>query len=147
MLTNDLLSDLLKSAELSAPHEMCGLLFPATGFIKCRNTATRPEQEFHIDPDEYQAACRWFGKEPWALVHSHPGKSAAPSPKDCQLMDALQLAKMNMAMLIVGLDPVEIRLFRKREDSYCLEWHWADGRVQLDRTITWEIHDQSLPAV
>ena len=126
MLTNDILTHMLNVAETGAPREMCGLLFPKTNLILCRNAAKHPEHEFNIEHEEYQEACRWFGGQPWAIVHSHPGKSAKLSPQDCSLMDALQLAKMELDMVIVGLNPVEVKVWRKLGELYSLVWHWGD---------------------
>jgi proteasome lid subunit RPN8/RPN11 len=127
--SNALIDRLLEDAELCAPMEMCGLLFPNNGYLRCLNTAPRPEQAFNIDHEEYHAACRWMSAPAWAIVHSHPGNGAAPSCKDCALMDAFELAKMDMAMVIVGLKPKEIRCFKKVGDLYELQWVYNEEQV------------------
>lgn len=124
MLSNRLLDNLVAIAEHRVPHEMCGLLFSADVFISCQNTAARPEHEFNIEHSEYEWVCRIVGKTPIGIVHSHPGRSARLSVKDCSLLDALQMAKMAMDMVIVGLEPVEVKCWRKVGELYHLEWEW-----------------------
>ena len=131
MLSSELIAEMIHYANEQAPMEMCGLLFSQAGFQPCPNTAKDPTRTFHLSHSRYIRVCRWCKEKPWAIVHSHPGKSAAPSPKDCQLMDALQLAALDWAFIIVGLAPIEIRAFKKQKDLYALIAWWypreADG--------------------
>jgi proteasome lid subunit RPN8/RPN11 len=122
MLTQSLIDELLHFARVHDPKEMCGLLFHEHGFWSCKNVARDPEHEFELDHLDYLYLCMKNDAKPWALVHSHPGTGAGPSVKDCQLMDALQVAGQDLAMVIVGLQPVEIRCFKKRGELYELQW-------------------------
>lgn len=122
MLSNNTIQEMLKLSRLFAPKEMCGLLFAPSDFWMCTNASKDPEREFVLDHAEYVDVCGITNATPWAIVHSHPGKGAAPSVADCHLMDALQIANQNMAMVIVGLEPVEIRCFKKVGELYHLEW-------------------------
>lgn len=111
-------------ARLRSPAELCGLVFPGDQFIETANRAQHPLTEFLIDHHEYVEVRTKMGENPWALVHSHPTRDAAPSVKDCLLMDALDLAHQDLMMVIVGLQPEEIRIFKKRGDLYHLHWCW-----------------------
>lgn len=121
MLTAASIAQLIETAQAFAPHEMCGLLFD-DGFHLTKNVAEDPRHAFKIDHEDYLKACMQHDGKPWALVHSHPEKAPAPSVKDCQLMDALELARQDMAMVIVGLQPIEIRVYRKQAHVYACVW-------------------------
>jgi len=125
ILVRPLIEQVIEAAQKAVPKEMCGLLFSGpwvNGFYQATNAATNHEHEFLIDHMDYLTACMQFDGKPWAIVHSHPTSGAAPSVKDCRLMDAFQVSGHDLAMVIVGLQPVEIRIFRKHGERYKLEW-------------------------
>lgn len=127
MISQSIIGQLFGTAAISAPREMCGLLFPESQWYLVVNMAQDPEHEFLIDPIDYVRACMLMDGKPWAVVHSHPTKGARPSVKDCQLMDELAACGQDLKMLIVGLDPREIRVYKKRGHVYQCEWvHGAD---------------------
>ena len=87
-ISSALLAQLLEESAAS-PHEVCGLLFGTGQEIRlaepCRNVAARPEIAFEIDPAVLIAAhkaARAGGPAIVGCYHSHPGGSAAPSPRD-----------------------------------------------------------------
>lgn len=122
MISHDCVKQLLESARAFAPHEMCGLLFSGDRFHLTKNCHEDPEHAFKIDLPDYLAACEQYGEKPWALVHSHPNSSAAPSVKDCTLMDALDATNNLLGMVIVGLKPESIRMYQKRDHVYACMW-------------------------
>lgn len=71
------------------PKESCGLVL-AIGrkheYIRCKNTATDPEEEFRIAPEEYAAA--EDRGEIVAIVHSHPDATSRPSNADVAMCNA-----------------------------------------------------------
>lgn len=120
MLSTNTIKHLIKTALEDSPKEMCGILCDGlTIFHYCPNSSLDPEHSFLIDQSEWDHVKHDY---PWAIVHSHPGKSAAPSAQDCKLMDAFQTIGHPMQFIIVGLNPVEIRCFKKHGDLYNLEW-------------------------
>ena len=126
-----LYEELFRTAQKEAPKEMCGLWFVGIepGFHQTPNAAHNPEHEFLIAHHEYVRSCMLFDSKPWGIVHSHPRSGAAPSPKDCLLMDALQIAGQDLAMVIVGLIPMEIRCFKKQGEHYTLQWVWEPSHA------------------
>jgi len=131
MLSNDLVVELVRQAVSSAPHELCGLLFSHERMKVCPNSSDDPTRSFLLDYADYYRACLYYdGEQPWALVHSHPGRSASLSSQDCGLMDALGMAKIPMVMVIVGLDPVEVKVWKKDGERYGLAWEWQVSTVQ-----------------
>jgi proteasome lid subunit RPN8/RPN11 len=130
MLSTDTLDTLLELASAFAPHELCGLMFAPDVFHLCPNAAPDPTKSFLLEHNDYDAACFTHTTDPWAIVHSHPGKGAVPSQRDCALMDALQLANLDWAFIIVGMNPVEVRVFRKQGELYHLEWKWTVGPLE-----------------
>lgn len=124
MLNDDLIAILFREAEREAPKEMCGLLFDGPLYVAVTNIAPDPTTGFLIDIEEYLALQELRGKAPWALVHSHPGTTANPSAKDCQLMDALYRSGHSLQMVIVGMNPRCIKSYRVEGEQYrCLWWH------------------------
>ena len=115
---------MLDYAAQQAPLEMCGLLFSGDRFVPCKNVATDKEHTFEIDHLDYLKQCMIHDRKPLAIVHSHPHTGAVPSVKDCRLMDALQVSKHDLRMVIVGLWPKEIRSFQKQGHVYRCEWVW-----------------------
>src|SRR3990167_4608475 len=132
MLNSDVMQTLFEDAALMAPQEMCGLMFHDVisssicrgdslhngQYLRCTNVDQNPERGFLLHHNEYQEAVKHMGQEPWALVHSHPTTGAGASPKDCGLMDALEMANSSMMMVIVGLNPRKIRIFKKDAHVY-----------------------------
>jgi proteasome lid subunit RPN8/RPN11 len=133
ILSSDTLNTLLECARESMPNEMCGLLFSNERFTRCPNSALDPTRTFELSYRDYAHACLFFEEQPWAIVHSHPGKSAALSSKDCSLMDALYCTERDWACIIVGLDPVEVRCWRKVGELYTLEWCHRQTECVLQR--------------
>ena len=153
MLSQQLITRLFEDADIMAPQEMCGLLFSesvtplAQGlalnhtlkygqYLRCQNVDSNPERGFLLHHDEYQEAVRSMGKAPWALVHSHPLASAGASPKDCGLMDAFEVAKIEMDMVIVGLNPREIRIFSKQDHVYKCIYHTTGNDRAPKKVVT-----------
>lgn len=122
MLSSDTLNNLLFFAESASPNEMCGLFFSNERFKPCPNSAIDPTRTFELAYRDYAHACLFYEEQPWAIVHSHPGKSAGLSPKDCQLMDALHYTGRDWAFIVVGLNPVEVRCWKKHGELYQLQW-------------------------
>lgn len=118
MLTDTDITTMFKTAEQEVPHEMCGLLFRVQGFVPCWNVADEPEHSFEIAHTEFLGVIDRLKEEPWAIVHSHPNNGARGSPRDYQLMDALQIAQMRLHMVIIGLKPREIRIYAKHDSLY-----------------------------
>ncbi|MDH5666568.1 MAG: Mov34/MPN/PAD-1 family protein [Nitrospira sp.] len=121
-LSQPLIDLLFQRSEYASPQEMCGVLFSGDKFYQTSNTAGDPCHEFHINIHEYIFLCGIQNREPLALVHSHPTKGATSSVKDCRLLDDLERCGKDLAMVIVGLDPREIRVYKKRGHVYACEW-------------------------
>lgn len=126
MLTSATITTLFEAAEAAVPMEMCGLLFSNERFQLCRNVSAKPWSEFEIDHAEYLQHMAVYGEAPWAIVHSHPRGSAHLSPKDCLLLDAMQLTEVEMAMVIVGLQPRELKIYTKEADQYRMLWKYDE---------------------
>jgi proteasome lid subunit RPN8/RPN11 len=58
-------------------------------YIPCENTATDPNEEFRIAPEDY-AAAEDMG-EVMGIVHSHPDATSRPSPRDLAICEATEL--------------------------------------------------------
>lgn len=122
MLPDDLCDILFREAERLAPEEMCGLLFEGPLFVGVKNIAERPLQSFLVDVEEYEGLSKKHGN-PWGLVHSHPGAPPNPSRQDCLLMDALTQTGHAMQMVIVGMNPRQIRSYQVEGESYRCLWY------------------------
>ncbi|MBP0943081.1 C40 family peptidase [Pseudomonas alliivorans] len=74
------------------PRECCGLLL-AIGrqqqYFPCMNSASDPNEEFRISPEDY-AAAEELG-EVIGVVHSHPDATSRPSPRDRAMCEATGL--------------------------------------------------------
>ncbi len=121
-MTDDLCTILYKEADRLAPEEMCGLIFDGPLFVSTKNISLTPTHSFLIDSGEYTNLLLRHG-EPWAIVHSHPGERSNASGADCRLMDTLQASAHRLDMVIVGLNPRTIRVYRKQGDRYTCLWH------------------------
>ena len=130
MLSDDLCTILYKEADRLAPEEMCGLMFGGPLFISTKNISLNPTHSFLIDTGEYTNLLIRHG-EPWAVVHSHPGERSNASGADCRLMDSLQKNANPLDMVIVGLNPRTIRVYRKQGDAYTCLWHKDDGLSEV----------------
>lgn len=74
------------------PREACGLVVVERGrhvYVPCRNTATKPTDQFRMDPEDYAAA--EARGEVVGIVHSHPDVAATPSQADLVLCEASEL--------------------------------------------------------
>lgn len=84
-----ILSAMAAHATAQYPKEACGLVL-AIGrkqkYFPCRNTATEPNEEFRIDPEEY-ATAEDIG-EVIGICHSHPDATSRPSPRDLAMCEA-----------------------------------------------------------
>jgi proteasome lid subunit RPN8/RPN11 len=128
MLTPTDLERLLTVAAERAPWEMCGLMFEGHPFVECDNVAADQLHGFEIAYEEYLRQVAVHGAAPWATVHSHPHGESKISGRDMLLLDAQVAVGNTMKMIIVGLDPVEIRVYAKVDDPltpYRCEWQWA----------------------
>ena len=123
IITQSTAKTLVDHAINEAPRECCGIIFPRysitmTILTFLTNISPNPEREFLIDHQEYLDACERAGESPIALYHSHPTGPATPSVTDCRLMDALEVCKLTLAMVIIGLHPPMVRVFEKRDHVY-----------------------------
>ncbi|MGL5934404.1 MAG: Mov34/MPN/PAD-1 family protein [Cetobacterium sp.] len=122
MISPSDLDAIFDAALKSSPDEMCGLLFHGHPFVLCRNVARNPTEEFELNHTEYLEAVKKYRQEPWAIVHSHPGQSARLSVKDCSLLDALAMMGHSLQMVIVGLQPREVKVYGKEDGRYRCAW-------------------------
>lgn len=111
-------------ADCSRPLELCGLMFSDHSLEVCFNVHADPAHGFEIAYSEYLSLVSAWGELPWANVHSHPNGPANLSGRDCQLLDALELVGNPMKMIIVGLKPMQIRIYSKTEGQYQVDWKW-----------------------
>ena len=121
VLTRSIAISLVDHARQASLNECCGIIFPRHCFtilIGLTNIAAYPDREFLIDHQEFLDACERAGERPIALYHSHPNEKPVPSVKDCRLMDALEVCKLTLAMVIIGLHPPMVRVFEKRDHVY-----------------------------
>ena len=132
MLTQATIDELFSWAVGSDPFEICGLLFSRNRYIITANRSANPTHDFLISHGDYIDACLLMGEKPWALVHSHPTKGARPSVKDCQLMDDLEACGQDLTMIIVGLDPREIRAYKKKQHVYECIMEYVPGRLHFE---------------
>lgn len=141
MMTPETVEELFAYAASWQPKEMCGLLFyrglpfPERNFFRgCYNVHADAEHGFEISHTEYMDAVRLEG-QPWATVHSHPLGPAKISGRDMQLLDALALVENPMKMVIVGLKPLQIRIYAKVEGQYKVEWAWDMQPFQVQGVL------------
>lgn len=118
---------LMELARDASPDECCGILFhlPFAGInqhlvVPLPNVAPNTDREFLIDHTDYLQACLHANATPWALYHSHPTGTPAPSVTDCRLMDALETCHIPLSMVIVGLHPASVRVYEKRAHVYAM---------------------------
>jgi len=111
VLSHTTITTLFHAADVAVPLEMCGLLFSEQRFQPCKNVSFNPWHEFEIAHEEFLHHMADYGEAPWAIVHSHPRTSAHLSPKDCRLLDAMQITKTDMAMVIVSVQAMELKVY------------------------------------
>jgi proteasome lid subunit RPN8/RPN11 len=132
MLTSTDLERLFTVAARFAPLEMCGLMFEGHPFVQCDNVAADQAHGFEIAYEEYLRNVALHGSAPWATVHSHPHGPAKISGRDMLLLDAQAAVGNTMKMIIVGLNPMEIRIYTKADDPltpYRCEWQWIEPEL------------------
>lgn len=132
MISPDTLEDLFWYAAIMQPMEMCGLMFSEDRFASCPNEHVDQKHGFEISHESYFRCVEQYREQPWATVHSHPNGPANLSGRDCQLLDALELVENPMKMVIVGLKPMQIRVYSKVEGQYQVEWKW--DRMPMEET-------------
>lgn len=126
MLTEDLCDGLFREADREHPLEMCGAIFGEV-YVGMRNVAAFPEHSFEIGMEEFGQYYNRHGN-PRAIVHSHPGAPASISGRDCLLLDALSATgHAQLLMVIVGLNPRQIKAYRKEGESYRCVWSYVAG--------------------
>lgn len=79
MISAQLRDAIARHALQSYPNESCGLVVNGD-YFPCRNASATPTESFEIHPEDY-ATAEDLGTVT-ALVHSHPGATARPSPAD-----------------------------------------------------------------
>lgn len=88
-MRKQILSAIQAHAAEEYPREACGLVVGAgrrQQYVRCRNTASQPREEFRLHPEDY-AAAEDLG-EVVAIVHSHPDATSRPSPHDLAMCEA-----------------------------------------------------------
>ncbi len=126
MLTEGLCDILFREADREHPLEMCGAIFGEV-YVGMRNVAAFPEHSFEIGMEEFGQYYNRHGN-PRAIVHSHPGAPASISGRDCLLLDALSATgHAQLLMVIVGLNPRQIKAYRKEGESYRCVWSYVAG--------------------
>lgn len=92
-------ADIIDHARESYPHEACGLITVVRGkerYVRCRNIATSPLQQFTIDPmDHFDAEEQG---EVMMVVHSHPNGTSKLS-----MADKVQCAAGEIPWCVVGI--------------------------------------------
>ncbi|MCZ1250563.1 peptidase P60 [Photorhabdus laumondii subsp. laumondii] len=86
------LKAIMTHAESEYPKECCGVIAQKSRvekYFPCRNLATKPEEQFHLDPVDYIHAEGWGTVT--AIVHSHPDATTQPSELDKAQCDATEL--------------------------------------------------------
>ncbi|MBG6549528.1 C40 family peptidase [Pseudomonas aeruginosa] len=87
-MRKQILSAIQAHAAEEYPREACGLGVGAgrrQQYVRCRNTASQPREEFRLHPEDY-AAAEDLG-EVVAIVHSHPDATSRPSPHDLAMCE------------------------------------------------------------
>ncbi|MFV8905738.1 C40 family peptidase [Serratia fonticola] len=87
-----IISAVMAHAEESYPAECCGLVVQVgkrQQYLRCRNTASEPTEQFSMHPEDYAAA--EDAGEIVAIVHSHPDATTQPSQLDQAQCDLSQL--------------------------------------------------------
>ena len=88
-MRKQILSAIRAHAAEEYPREACGVIVgagKAQQYVRCRNTAGQPQEEFRMHPGDY-AAAEDLG-EVVAIVHSHPDATSRPSPHDLAMCEA-----------------------------------------------------------
>lgn len=89
----------IQHARREFPRECCGLVVNIKGrarYVECKNSAVHPEDDFVLDPQEYESASE-LG-DVIAVVHSHPNASCRPSVHDLSVQ-----AVSGLEWWIIGL--------------------------------------------
>lgn len=129
MIALETVEELMMYAQGCQPREMCGLMFDRDRFLRCPNVAADQEHGFEIAHQDYCTAVFIHGR-PWATVHSHPHGPAKISGRDMLLLDAQAAVGNTMKMIIVGCNPMEIKVYTKVDDPftpYRCEWQWIES--------------------
>ncbi|MCW7549193.1 C40 family peptidase [Photorhabdus sp. APURE] len=86
------LQAIMTHAKSEYPKECCGVIAQKSRvekYFPCRNLATDPKEQFHLDPVDYINAEDWGTIT--AIVHSHPDATTQPSELDKAQCDATEL--------------------------------------------------------
>ncbi|NOE09470.1 C40 family peptidase [Vibrio cholerae] len=114
-------SNLLLHAQTAYPQECCGLLIQVGGerlYMACRNSATQPEQDFVIHPEDL-AMFESMG-EIVGICHSHPNASSKPSERDIYNANALKAEYPNADWHIASWPEGDIHSFTPSGEAYPL---------------------------
>lgn len=119
---------ILKHAESGYPEEICGVVVmtdKGEKYVKCRNIAKNPNQDFHMCPESYMDA-EELG-DVVGIVHSHPDGNTKPSTYDTAVMSTNRKVELQ-------IDP----------NSKAIPWHivsWPEGDY---RQVIPEVQDKLL---
>jgi proteasome lid subunit RPN8/RPN11 len=87
-----IVESIMAHAREGYPEEVCGVLIQVgcqQQYVRCRNTATSPTEQFVLHPEDY-AAAEELGTV-IGIVHSHPDATSQPSNLDKAQCDATEL--------------------------------------------------------
>ncbi|WP_208612211.1 C40 family peptidase [Xenorhabdus beddingii] len=92
MLRKSIINAIMTHAKDEYPNECCGLVIQHSRkqqYIRCRNTAPAPTEQFSLHPEDYTEA-EDMGTIV-AIVHSHPDATTQPSQLDIAQCDLSQV--------------------------------------------------------
>ncbi|GKX46083.1 C40 family peptidase [Pectobacterium carotovorum] len=142
-LSKLIITEILAHAEQDYPRECCGVIVQngrKQRYVKCRNTASEPNDQFSMSPEDYAEA--EDSGAIIAIVHSHPDATTQPSNLDHAQCDLSQLpwiiaswpeGDIRTIMPTEGVKPLLERPFvHGIWDCYAIVRDW----YQLERSIT-----------
>ncbi|WP_414079688.1 C40 family peptidase [Xenorhabdus bovienii] len=92
ILRKNIISAIMDHAQSEYPNECCGLVIQNSRkqqYIRCRNTAPLPTEQFSIHPEDYAEA--EDAGTIVAIAHSHPDATTQPSQLDIAQCDLSQV--------------------------------------------------------